>query len=103
MVWDGLDNLSNLYYLEELNLTNNNALDVFAFDKLCRQYRFSTKLRSLNVSRCANFCKRSLEIIHRIPSLEEVIITETPAAEYKFLQLVVMLVHDINPKLKIII
>lgn len=84
-------------------MTNNNQLDVFAFDKLCRQYRFSTKLRSLNVSRCAAFCERSLEIIHRIPSLEEVTITGTPAVEYKFLELVIILVQEINPKLKIII
>jgi hypothetical protein len=102
-MWEGLDNISNLYYLEDLNLTNNNELDVWAFDKLCREYRFSTKLRSINVSRCANFCERSLETLYRIPSLEQVIITETPAVKFEFLELVIMMLQDIRPKLRVII
>lgn len=103
MLWEGLDNICNLYYLEDLNLTNNNELDVWAFDKIGRQYRFTTKLKSLNVSRCERFCERSLEQLYRIPSLEQVVITDTPAARYKFLELVLILLQDINPKLRVII
>ena len=101
--WEGVDNICNLYYLEDLNLTNNPELDVWAFDKLCRQYRFSTKLQRLNVSKCAKFCERSLESLHRIPSLEQVIITDTPAAHYKFLDLLIILLQDVNPKLRVVI
>lgn len=98
-----MDNICNLYYLEELNLTNNKELDVWSFDKLYRQYRFSTKLRRLNVSGCSNFCERSLEMVHRMPSLEEIIITDTGASKYKFLELITLLLHDIQPKLRIVV
>ena len=101
--WEGLDNLCNLYYLEELNLTNNPALDVWSADKLCRQYRFSTKLSRLNVSKCSRFCERSLEQVYRIPSLQEITITDTPAAKYQFLELVILLLQEANPKLRVIL
>lgn len=100
---EGVTNLCNLYNLIDLNLTNNLDLDVFAFDKLYRQFRFSTCLKSLNVTNCVNFCENSLASIHQIPSLEEVIITGTKAASYKFTNLIILMLHDVNPQLKIII
>jgi len=103
LVWEGLDNVINLYHLEDLNLTNNKNLNVWGFDKLCRQYRFSTKLTRLNVSHCTRFCEYSLMATHRIPSLRELIITGTKAADYRFLELTVHLLKDIRPNLKVIV
>ena len=102
LIGEGITNMSNLYNLTDLNLSNNRGLDVFAFDQLYRQFRFSACLRNLNLTGCSRFCENSLAAIHRLPSLEEVIITGTQAAEYKFLELIVIMLHDINPRLKVI-
>lgn len=103
LLWEGLDNIVNLYHLEDLNLTNCEFLDVWSFNKLCRMYRFSTKLTKLNVSNCKNFCEYSLMNLHQIPSLKEVIITGSRAANYKHLKLVVLQLENIRPDMKVIV
>lgn len=102
LLGEGITNMSNLYNLTDLNLSNNHGLDVFAFDKLYRQFRFSSCLKHLNLTGCSRFCENSLTAIHRLPSLEEVIITKTQAAEFKFLELILIMLHDLNPRLKVI-
>lgn len=103
MIYEGMDNLVNLFHLTDLNLTNSTELDVWAFDKLFRMYRFSTKLTRLNVTNCSRFCENSLMSCHRIPSLQEVIITGTRASEYGHLKLLVHELQDIRPNMRVIV
>lgn len=103
LIYEGLDNMVQLFHLTDLNLTKSHHIDVFGFDKIFRMYRFSTKLHRLNVSHCENFCERSLACCHRIPSLREVIITGTRAAEYKHIKLLVLQLQNIRPNLRVIV
>jgi len=102
-MWEGLDNMVNLFHLEELNLSSTPYIDVWATNKLCRMYRFSTKLAKVNVSNCVNFCENSLTNMHRIPSLKEIMITGTRAADYKFLNLIVLQLQQIRTDIKVIV
>lgn len=95
--------MCNLHQMVELDLTNNTKLDVWAFDKLYRQYRYSSKLERILVRNCTKFCERSLEAAYRIPSLREIVITNTAASSYQFLDLVLMLLNDVKPDLKVVL
>lgn len=103
MFFEGIDNICNLHQMVELDLTNNTKLDVWAFDKLYRQYRYSSKLERILVRNCVKFCERSLAAAYRIPSLKEIVITNTAASSYQFLDLTLELLKDVKPDLKVII
>ncbi|KAI1285735.1 hypothetical protein HDE_11537 [Halotydeus destructor] len=101
LVHEGLDNLVNLKYLENLDISHCWRLNDFSFDKLYRMFRNSKYLKTLNVTNCPGFSHRSLAAVHRVPSLRKVVITGTPASEYEFFDLVQVLVQDINPLLEL--
>jgi ornithine carbamoyltransferase len=92
----------NLKHLTELSLKNCTQLDDWAFDKLFRVFRNSSSLKKLDVSGCTQFSDRALGAVHRRTSLREVVIKDTAAAKYAFVELVEIMLQDIRPDIRVV-
>lgn len=101
-MYEGLDNLISLNQLEELNLSNNWKLDDFACDKLARLFRNSTSLTFLDLSNIPQISHRGIEALYKIPSLQTLIIRGTKAAEYPFIELLILMFKEARPQCNII-
>lgn len=102
LVYDGLDNLILLNDLEELNLEGNFKLDDWACDKLARLFRNSKTLSYLNLSDIPSLSHRGIEALHKIPSLQTLVIKNTKAAQFPFIELLIVMFNDVNPNCNII-
>lgn len=100
--YEAFDNLSMLTCIEDLNLSNNKLLDDWSCDKIARMFRNSTTLSTLNLSNNPLITNRGIETLHRIKSLKKLIITGTKAAQYPFIELLIILFNDINPDCEIV-
>ncbi|XP_046916288.2 distal membrane arm assembly component 2 [Dermatophagoides farinae] len=101
LIFEGLDNLILLNELEELNLANN-RLDDWCCDKLARLFRNSKTLSYLNINDNKWISHRGIEALYKIPSLKTLVIRRTKAAEFPFIDLVILMFNDINPNCNII-
>ncbi len=101
-MYEGLDNFILLNQLEELNLSNNWKLDDFACDKIARLFRNSTTLTYLDLSNIPNISHRGIEALYKIRSLQTLVIRGTRAAEYPFIELLVLMYQEVNPHCNII-
>jgi hypothetical protein len=102
LLYEGLDNFLNLHHLDEFNLTGNKQLDDWACDKIARQFRFSTKLRTINLTGCSHVTDRGVTALLKIPSLTRLVVTDTAAAQYQFFDLFVTLFNDIRPNCEVV-
>lgn len=102
IIYEGLDNLTMLEYLEELYLNDNPKLDDWACDRIARQFRNSKRLAVLDISYNPLITHKGVETLHRIKSLKRLVITGTQAAQVDFLQLLIMLFKDVNPDCEIV-
>ncbi len=100
--YEAFDNLSMLQSLQELNLSGNKKLDDWSCDKIGRLFRNSTTLSTLNLSDNPLVTNRGIETLHKIRSLRKLIISGTNAAQYPFIELLILLFNDINPECEII-
>ncbi|XP_054168169.1 uncharacterized protein LOC128965487 [Oppia nitens] len=98
--YESLDNFVEMYSLQELDLSDN-LLDDWACDKLSRLFRNST-LHTLNLSNNPMITHRGIEKLHWIRSLNKLTITGTAAANYPFLDLLVLSFNDLIPDCQII-
>lgn len=98
----GLDNLFYLRHLRHLDVSSNDKLDDWAVDKLACFYRHSERLKTLNLANNPAITYRSIESLVRLPALELLIITGTPAAKVKHIELLIHLFNEVNPNCKII-
>ncbi|XP_054168165.1 distal membrane-arm assembly complex protein 2-like [Oppia nitens] len=101
--YEALDNFILLNSLQELNLSKNKHLDDFACDKIARLFRNSKNLTTLDLSDNPLITSRGIETLHRIRSLKKLIISRTKAANYPFIDLLIILFTDVNPNCEIII
>lgn len=101
-MYSGLDNLILLHDLEELHLCNNPQLDDFACDKLARLFRNSQCLSYLDLSHIPSITHRGIEALHKIPSLQTLVIKGTKAAQYPFIELLILMFNEVNPRCKIV-
>ncbi|KAH9413656.1 ATP synthase subunit s-like protein [Dermatophagoides pteronyssinus] len=101
IIFEGLDNLILLNELEELNLAGN-RLDDWCCDKLARLFRNSQRLNYLNINDNKLITHRGIETLYKIRSLQTLVIRRTKAAEFPFIDLVILMFNDINPNCNII-
>lgn len=101
--WEAFDNFSLLDSLQELNLSKNKLLDDFVCDKIARLFRNSKNLSVLDLSDNPLITHRGIETLHRIRSLNKLIISGTKAAKYPFIDLLIILFNDVNPNCRIIV
>lgn len=101
-MYEGLDNFILLNELEELDLSGNFKLDDFSCDKLARLFRNSTALTYLNLSDIPLITNRGIEALYKIRSLKTLVIRETRAAKFPFIELLILMFNDVNPDCKII-
>ena len=101
LLYEGLDNFIQLNQLEEMHLAGNN-LDDFACDKLARLFRNSTTLSFLDISNMSAISHRGIEALHKIRSLQTLIIRGTRAAQYPFIELLILMFNEVNPQCNII-
>ncbi|RWS02554.1 atp synthase subunit s-like protein [Dinothrombium tinctorium] len=102
LLYEGVDNLTNLKHLEELNVAHNKDLDDWFCDKISRLFRHSQALRKLDLTGCKRISENGIIALFFIPSLREIIISGTKAAEYDQLELLTILFNDVNPECSII-
>ncbi|KAF7489133.1 hypothetical protein SSS_08001 [Sarcoptes scabiei] len=102
LIYEGMDNLILLYELEELNLAQNCKLDDWSCDKIARIFRNSQKLTYLNLSDIPLITHKGIECLHKINSLKTLVIKGTKAANFPFIELLVLMYNEINPGCKII-
>ncbi|OTF78439.1 hypothetical protein BLA29_008586, partial [Euroglyphus maynei] len=95
IIFEGLDNLILLNELEELNLSGN-RLDDWCCDKLARLFRNSQTLNYLNINDNKWITHRGIEALYKIRSLRTLVIRRTKAAEFPFIDLVIIMFNDIN-------
>src|SRR6218665_3207733 len=98
--YEGLDNFILLPELEELHLCNNN-LDDFACDKIARIFRNCDRLEYLDLSD-NKISHRGVEGLYQIRSLKKLIIKNTKASQFEFIELLVSLFEDILPQCQIV-
>lgn len=101
-MYNGLDNFILLHELEELHFVGNHKFDDFCCDKLARLFRNSKCLSYLDLSKIPDITHRGIEALYKIPSLRTLIIKDTKAASFPFIELSIHLFNEINPHCKII-
>ena len=101
--WEAIDNFLLLDSLQELNLSKNKLLDDFVCDKIGRLFRNSKNLSVLDISNNPLITHRGIETLHRIRSLRKLIISGTKAANFPFIELLIILFNDVNPNCRIVV
>jgi len=101
-MFEGLDNLILLNFLEELHLAGNYKLDDWCCDKLARIFRNSSTLQYLDISNTPRITHRGIEALYKIKSLKTLIIRGSKAAEYPFIDLLILMFNETNPHCEII-
>ena len=94
LVTEGIDNFVGLDHLETLDLSGNPYLDDFACDQLSRQFRNSQTLNSINLSHNPLISVYGLEILLRIPSLQDIIARKTQASKFADIDLFALAAED---------
>lgn len=118
LLYEGFDNLIALPYLEELDVSEN-PIDDWVCDRMHCIFRNTKKFKILNLSSTL-VTEKGIYIIFyayimswlfhftgvgtlvRIPSLQQLIIKNTPAASFDFLDLLILLFTDVNPNCEIV-
>ena len=91
----------NLNSLTKLNLSGN-VLDDWSCDQLARIFR-NSNLLELDLSNNPLITHRGIETLHRIRSLKTLKISDTKAAKYQFLDLLVFSFNDLVPDCRIVV
>jgi len=97
LVYEGLQNLKNLHYLKELDLSYSEFIDEWCVDRLTGEYH--NTLEVLNISGCRKVDWNGLELLWRLANLKTLVIKDME--HVKDLTLICLMLLDVLPKLKI--
>jgi len=97
LVYEGLQNLKNLHYLKELDLSYSEFIDEWCVDRITGEYH--NTLEVLNISGCRKVDWNGLELLWRLANLKTLVIKDME--HVKDLTLICLMLLDVLPKLKI--
>ncbi|KAK7060653.1 ATP synthase subunit s-like protein [Halocaridina rubra] len=98
LIYEGLECLGNLEYLQWLNLSNCSHLDDWCMDRICGQY--GSTLRYLNISNCPKITSKGITTCARLRELRTLDLTGHH--NNQDIELICLLLEDVNPQLEII-
>lgn len=98
LLYEGLECLGNLDYLQSLNLSNCPHIDDWCIDRICGQ--FSNTLKYLNISNCTSITGLGFAALARLKGLKSLDITGLH--KIKDIQLLCLLLEDVIPNIEII-
>ena len=97
LVYEGLQNLRNLHYLKELDLSYCPHIDEWCMDRITGEFHHS--LEHLNISGCINVNWNGLEVVWRCSKLKVLVIKDMD--HIQDLPLICLMLLDVIPGLKI--